>query len=64
MGSKGQNFIFSETGHVVYQIKTKRSVDQLENKNFDLTHTPDLWGWVERSDFEIRILCDLHVSLK
>ena len=28
-------------------------VDQHTSKNFDLAHTPDLWGWVERSDIEI-----------
>ena len=25
----------------------------MQAKTFDLTHTPDLWGQVERSDFEI-----------
>ena len=22
-------------------------------QNIDFTHTPDLWGWIERSDIEI-----------
>ena len=22
------------------------------SKNFDFTHNPDLWGWVDRSDIE------------
>ena len=44
MGSKGQVFVFSESGHVAYQITSK---------NFYLTHTPDIWSLVERSDIEI-----------
>ena len=28
-------------------------MDQDTSKSFDLTHTPDLCGWVERSDIEI-----------
>ena len=37
-GVKKSNF-FSEYDHVAW----KRNIDQHRNKNFDLTHAPDLW---------------------
>ena len=39
---------------VTLHIKLKaKSVDQHVSKTIDLTHTPDLCGWVERSDVEL-----------
>ena len=49
MVSKGQN-IFSEEGHVPYQIKLKTCRTLCK---FDFMHTPDILGWIERSDIEI-----------
>ena len=46
VGSKGQIFFFLKV--VLSHIKGK-----LASKNFGLTHIPDVWGWVERSDIEI-----------
>ena len=41
---------FSEVGHVAYQIKGKDLYNIME---FYLTHTPDILGWVKKSDIEI-----------
>ena len=43
---KSKHF-FSEVGHVAYG-KTCRTLCK-----FDLMHTPDIFGWVKRSDIEI-----------
>ena len=45
VGSKGQNIYFSESGHVAYQMKGKELQSNMQ-KNFALTHTTYLWGWV------------------
>ena len=52
---QGQRVIFVSLLKVVMlHIKLKRKKSRPTCKlNIDLTHTPDLWGFVERSDIDI-----------
>ena len=43
VGSKGQN-IFSECSYVEYQIKGKEAYTNIQEKDFEFTHTPDSWS--------------------
>ena len=46
MGSRGQLFFFSESGHVAYQNEGKEVLTNMQLKTLTLTHTPDLLGQI------------------
>ena len=48
---RSKHFFFLKKA--MLHIKLQRSVEHYASKMFDLMHTPDLLGWVKRSDIEI-----------
>ena len=51
-GIKYQNTFFWRWSCCISILKKERSVEHYASTKFDLVHTPDLLGWVKRSDIE------------
>ena len=62
VGSKGQNIIFSESGHVAYQIKGNNAYNNMQGKSLPL-HTSWTPGLVSKGHFFLKVVM-MHIELK